>query len=93
MANDRAFHSLITSHCGNPVLAALVENTSGKTVQARLWRGRLDAGADARTVAEHRLIYDAIIAGDSERARLRAAAHILGVEDAVRAMTVSTPIA
>jgi GntR family transcriptional regulator, transcriptional repressor for pyruvate dehydrogenase complex len=93
MANDRAFHSLITSHCGNPVLAALVENTSGNTVRARLWRGRLDTGADARTVTEHRLIYEAIRDGDSERARLRAAAHILGVEDAVRAMTVSTPIA
>ena len=84
MANDRAFHSLITSRCGNPVLAALVENTSGHTVRARLWRGRLDPGADERTVAEHRMIYQAVVDGDSERARLRAAAHILGVEDAVR---------
>src|SRR5688572_10388608 len=32
MANDRAFHNLITSRCGNPVLSALVENTSGHTV-------------------------------------------------------------
>jgi GntR family transcriptional regulator, transcriptional repressor for pyruvate dehydrogenase complex len=89
MANDRAFHTLITSHCGNPVLSALVENASGNTVRARLWRGRLDPGADARTVAEHRLIYEAILDRDSERARLRAAAHILGVEDAVRAMAGS----
>src|SRR6185503_10046732 len=89
MANDRAFHTLITSNCGNPVLAALVENTSGHTVRARLWRGRLDAGAAERTVAEHRMIYRAIAEGDSERARLRAAAHILGVEDAVRAMAVA----
>jgi DNA-binding FadR family transcriptional regulator len=86
MANDRAFHNLITSRYGNPVLAALVENTSGHTVRARLWRGRADPGADERTVAEHRLIYQAIVDGDSERARLRAAAHILGVEDAVRAV-------
>jgi GntR family transcriptional regulator, transcriptional repressor for pyruvate dehydrogenase complex len=86
MANDRAFHTLITSHCGNPVLSALIENTSGHTVRARLWRGRLDPDADARTVLEHRMIYEAIADGDSERARLRAAAHILGVEDAVRAM-------
>jgi DNA-binding FadR family transcriptional regulator len=88
MANDRTFHTLITSRCGNPVLAALVENTSGKTVRARLWRGRLDTGADMRTVTEHRMIYQAIADSDGERARLRAAAHILGVEDAVRAMTV-----
>src|SRR5690242_351475 len=47
LANDRRFHALITSRCGNPVLAALVENASGHTVRARLWRGRLDAGADA----------------------------------------------
>jgi GntR family transcriptional regulator, transcriptional repressor for pyruvate dehydrogenase complex len=91
MANDRAFHTLITSRCGNPVLAALVENTSGHTVQVRLWRGRHDASADTRTVAEHRLIYQAIADGDGERARLRAAAHILGVEDAVRAMAVPEP--
>jgi GntR family transcriptional regulator, transcriptional repressor for pyruvate dehydrogenase complex len=86
MANDRRFHTVITSRCGNPVLAALVENTSGHTVRARLWRGRLDPSADERTVAEHRMIYQAIVEGDSERARLRAAAHILGVEDAVRSM-------
>jgi len=86
MANDRTFHTLITSRCGNPVLSALVENTSGHTVRARLWRGRLDPNADARTVLEHRMIYDAIVDGDSERARLVAAAHILGVERAVRAM-------
>jgi DNA-binding FadR family transcriptional regulator len=90
MANDRAFHTLITSHCGNPVLAALVENTTRNTVQARLWRGRLDPGADLRTVAEHQMIYQAILDGDSERARLRAAAHILGVEEAVRAMAAPT---
>jgi DNA-binding FadR family transcriptional regulator len=66
-----------------------VENTSGNTVQARLWRGRLDPGANLRTVTEHELIYEAILDGDSERARLRAATHIIGVEDAVRAMTGS----
>ena len=91
MANDRAFHTVITANCGNPILSALVENTSGNTVRARLWRGRLDPGADERTVAEHRMIYEAILDRDSERARIRAAAHILGVEDAVRAMAAPTP--
>jgi len=48
---------------------------------------RRDAGADSRTVAEHQMIYQAIADRDSERARMLAAAHILGVEGAVRAMT------
>ncbi|MDI6104256.1 FadR/GntR family transcriptional regulator [Actinoplanes sp. NEAU-A12] len=91
MANDRAFHHLITARCGNPVLAALVENASGHTVRARMWRGRVDAGADARTVTEHQMIYQAIADRDSERARMLAAAHILGVEGSVRAMTVPAP--
>src|ERR1041384_1057933 len=42
LANDREFHARLTAHCGNPVLAALVENTSGHTVRARRWRGRTD---------------------------------------------------
>ncbi|MEV6632829.1 FadR/GntR family transcriptional regulator [Actinoplanes sp. NPDC051470] len=87
MANDRAFHNLITTRCGNPVLAALIEHASGRTVRARLWRGRADAGADSRTAVEHQMIYQAIADRDSERARMLAAAHILGVEGAVRAMT------
>jgi len=91
MANDRAFHNLITTRCGNPVLAALIENTSGHTVRARLWRGRVDAGAGSRTVAEHQMIYQAIADRDSERARMLAAAHILGVEAAVRAMATPAP--
>jgi DNA-binding FadR family transcriptional regulator len=91
LANDRAFHNLITTRCGNPVLAALVENMSGHTVRARLWRGRVDAGGGSRTVAEHQMIYEAIADRDSERARMLAAAHILGVEGAVRAMTAPTP--
>lgn len=89
LANDRAFHKLITSRCGNPVLAALVENTAGHTVRARMWRGLTEANAIKRTLAEHRAIYEAIVDGDTERARLRAATHILGVEDAVRSMNAT----
>jgi GntR family transcriptional repressor for pyruvate dehydrogenase complex len=84
LTNDRQFHALLTARCGNPVLAALVENTSGHTVRARMWRGRTDAGAFERTLAEHRAIYQAVAAGDRERVRLRTAMHILGVEDALR---------
>ncbi|GII32971.1 FadR/GntR family transcriptional regulator [Planotetraspora mira] len=80
---DHAFHSLITSLCGNAVLAAVIENMSGRTVRARVWRGMTDPGAVQRTLREHRLIYQALRAGDTERARLHSAVHIVGVEDAL----------
>lgn len=89
VANDRVFHAVITAACGNPVLAALCENTSGQTVRARLWRGLAEEGAAARTVAEHRAIYRALIDRDPERARLRATVHIMGVEETLREATTS----
>jgi DNA-binding FadR family transcriptional regulator len=85
LANDRAFHSLIIGACGNPVLAALIENTSSRTVRARVWRGLTEDGAAARTISEHRAIYRALVERDGDRARLRAVMHIVGVEDSLRA--------
>lgn len=84
VANDKRFHSLITGACGNPVMAAVIENMSGRTTRARVWRGMADDGAAQRTVAEHRLIYRALVAGDALRARMYATTHILGVEDWLR---------
>lgn len=81
---DQAFHTLITSNCGNPVLAAVIENMSGRTVRARVWRGMTEPGALQRTLDEHRSIYRALVSGDAGRARLYAAVHIVGVEDALR---------
>lgn len=83
VALDHAFHSLITSHCGNAVLAAVIQNMAGRTVRARVWRGMTEPGAVMRTHAEHRSIYCALVAGDRDRARIHAAAHIVSVEDAL----------
>jgi DNA-binding FadR family transcriptional regulator len=83
VAIDQAFHASITSHCGNPVLAAVIENTSGRTVRARVRRGLIDPDAVRRTLREHRSIYQALRAGDADRARLHATVHIVGVEEAV----------
>ncbi|MFF0310458.1 FadR/GntR family transcriptional regulator [Streptosporangium sp. NPDC004379] len=80
---DQEFHSLITAHCGNPVLAAVIENMSGRTVRARVWRGMTDPGALLRTLGEHRSIHAALLARDPDRARLYAAVHILGVEESL----------
>jgi DNA-binding FadR family transcriptional regulator len=80
---DQDFHTLIASHCGNPVLAAVIQNMSGRTVRARIWRGMTDPGAIQRTLGEHRAVHRALLARDAERARLYAAVHILGVEESL----------
>lgn len=82
--NDHAFHSLITRACGNPVLASLIASMSGKTLRVRVWRSLTLKGVTPHTVAEHRAIYEALAVHNPDRARLRAAIHVAGVEDWIR---------
>lgn len=78
---DLAFHQEIARASGNPVLAALVEGLAGRTSRTRLWRGLSDVGAEDRAFVEHEAILAAIAARDPDRARLRMATHLLGLED------------
>lgn len=80
---DIAFHRIIAVHSGNPVLAALVESLASRTVRERLWRGLHEEGAEERTHGEHEAIWRALAAHDPERARLRMANHLLGVEESL----------
>ena len=82
--NDLEFHRAIAAASGNSVLASLIESLSGPTQRARVWRGITQEGALARTLAEHRAIFDAIRARDPELARTWATVHISGVEDWIR---------
>ena len=82
--NDLEFHRAIAVASGNTVLASLIENLSGPTQRARVWRGITQEGALARTLAEHRAIFDAIRAHDPDLARTWATVHIAGVEDWIR---------
>ena len=91
LANDQVFHGLITKAGGNPVLAAVVESMSGETTRARIWRGLADENASTRTVEEHQAIYAALLDGDPDRARLRAAVHVCGVEDWLRLNLAKKP--
>jgi DNA-binding FadR family transcriptional regulator len=91
LANDQEFHRTIVRATGNAVMASLIESLSGQTMRARLWRELADEGAAKRTVAEHRAIAEALAAGDPERARLRAAVHVAGVEDFVRSQIAARP--
>jgi GntR family transcriptional repressor for pyruvate dehydrogenase complex len=85
LEHDRAFHRLIVAASGNPVLASLTELLSGQTMRARRWRELAEEGAARQTLDEHRAILAALRARDPELARLRAAVHVAGVEQFVRA--------
>ena len=77
---DRLFHRRVAELTGNPVLAALAEQIAA-TMDQPLWqRLRDDSVADAAHMrihaAEHRMIYEAVVAGDAAAAEFYAAQHI-----------------
>jgi GntR family transcriptional regulator, transcriptional repressor for pyruvate dehydrogenase complex len=80
VANDLEFHRRISAYSGNTVLCSLLETLSGPTTRARVWRGLTQAGTKERTLAEHRLILEAMASHQPEVARAWATVHIAGVE-------------
>jgi DNA-binding FadR family transcriptional regulator len=89
VATDLEFHKEIALGSGNTVLASLVDNMSLPTVRARVWRGMTQPRAQERTLAEHRAIYEAIVAGDADLARSWATVHISGIETWLRTTLAS----
>jgi DNA-binding FadR family transcriptional regulator len=81
---DAEFHTVIADAAGNPALAALVQSLVGRTPRARVWRAVVERGAVAATQAEHRAILRELRRRDPERARIRMAVHLLGVEQFAR---------
>ena len=77
---DVAFHAVVARAAGNPVLASLLTSLATRTMRARLWHGRTADRALDETRAEHRRIYEAIMASDPELARAAATAHIASSE-------------
>jgi DNA-binding FadR family transcriptional regulator len=84
VATDLEFHKKIAQGAANSVLASLVENISLPTTRARVWRGMTEPMALERTLAEHRLIHQAILASDADLARSWATVHIAGIESWLR---------
>jgi GntR family transcriptional regulator, transcriptional repressor for pyruvate dehydrogenase complex len=78
---DLEFHRAIAAASGNSVLASFIESLSSSTQRARVWRGITQEGALARTLDEHRAIFEAIRAGHAELARMWSTIHIAGVEE------------
>lgn len=81
---DVAFHQVIAKAAGNPVLSALIEALSGRTMRARLWRAVAQDSANMSSHREHLAILAALARHDSDRARVAMAGHLFAVEDFVR---------
>ncbi len=90
VAADLEFHRQIALGANNPVLASLVDNMSAPTSRARVWRGMTERGSLERTLAEHRAIYQAILARDADLARSWATVHVAGIESWLRT-TLAAP--
>ncbi|WP_327287636.1 FadR/GntR family transcriptional regulator [Streptomyces sp. NBC_01198] len=82
--HDAAFHCAVIASAGNSTLATLLEGISSRTVRARVWRGLADDNVGDRTIAEHRAIYDALVAGDSALAEAAALIHVSTTEQWLR---------
>jgi GntR family transcriptional repressor for pyruvate dehydrogenase complex len=78
---DSAFHRRIARASGNPALAALIESLVSRTFRARLWRAISQRGTVREAQGEHRAILAELARRDPERARIRMAVHVLGVEE------------
>ena len=79
-ASDRLFHRQLAAMTGNPVLLAFADHVATLMDQPLWQRLRDDSIATpGRTrihVAEHRMIYEAIVSGDADAAAFYALQHI-----------------
>jgi DNA-binding FadR family transcriptional regulator len=79
-ASDRLFHRQLAAMTGNPVLLAFADHVASLMDEPLWQRLRDDSIAEpGRTrihVAEHRMIYEAIVAGDAEAAAFYSVQHI-----------------
>jgi len=78
--SDRLFHRRIAELTGNPVLAGIAGHVAALMDQPLWQRLRDDSiatpGHTAIHLAEHRMIYEAIVDGDPSAAELYAAQHV-----------------
>lgn len=88
---DTEFHRLIARASGNRPLAGIIDTLVGRTFRARLWRAIYDRGSLREAQAEHRAILDELERRDPERARIRMATHLLGVEEFTEAHADEDP--
>ena len=78
---DEEFHIRVARESGNETLATVLKGVSSRTLRVRAWRGVLDGGAKARTIAQHADILRALRQGDPALARAAAVLHVATTED------------
>jgi GntR family transcriptional regulator, transcriptional repressor for pyruvate dehydrogenase complex len=79
--HDIRFHEAVAAAAGNPILASVVEMVSKMFYELR--HNRIRGARDLKVAAEeHRVIYQAIRAGDPERARTAMGDHLRRAADA-----------
>lgn len=83
---DVEFHRIIVQACGNATLASLIQNLSGGTLRARVWRAIKERGAVESTRQLHHDIYAALRARDPELAAAADLIHLSQGERWLRGM-------
>ena len=76
IAADAEFHRIIVAASGNATLASLIQNLSGGTLRARVWRSVVEQDAIETTKRRHWDIYNALRDRDAERARAADLIHL-----------------
>ncbi|MDX2974479.1 FCD domain-containing protein [Kribbella solani] len=84
VANDLEFHHRIATAAGNPVLCSFVDSVAGRTQQARIWRGIIQADAFEQTQREHRAIAQAIADHQPSIAAALSLTHVAAIENWIR---------
>jgi GntR family transcriptional repressor for pyruvate dehydrogenase complex len=73
---DVDFHRVIVGACGNATLASLIQNLSGGTLRARIWRAINERDAVESTLRLHHDIYRALQMRDPELAAAADLVHL-----------------
>jgi GntR family transcriptional repressor for pyruvate dehydrogenase complex len=73
---DVDFHRVIVGACGNATLASLIQNLSGGTLRARIWRAINERDAVESTLRLHHDIYRALRMRDPELAAAADLVHL-----------------
>lgn len=79
---DRAFHQAIAQYTHNPLLAFLNERIAAEIAPSRASRYQTKARRSASSAA-HRRIYEAIAAGDGDRAEIEAREHVISISQQI----------